>query len=173
MKKVLVSSTVGAALAFGAITSVFAAESAKTAPVPVKTVQSEHQSSMISLEQAKKIALKRYPGTIKSIQLKIETGKKVYSIYIEGKKDRKTVLVKVDAKTGKITYTQVLKVLYIISEAKVKQIALKEVAGSVKSVQLNKVSGKDIYTVAIVSKADGKTHTVKVNARTGVVLRVQ
>lgn len=108
-KKVMFSSTLGAAIAFGAVTSAFAAEAPETtntkAPTPIKVSQPAKQAAkkvkVLTQAQAKAIALKVHPGTVKDIQLKKEKGKDAYVVLVQAK-NHKQYLVKIDAKSGKI-----------------------------------------------------------------------
>jgi hypothetical protein len=76
-----------------------------TSPKPnqnQKPKQINHPSkNLLPQEQAKKIALKQYKGTVKDVKLNKENGKDVYVIVIHGQ-DRKDYTVKMNAVTGEI-----------------------------------------------------------------------
>jgi uncharacterized membrane protein YkoI len=55
------------------------------------------------------------------------------------------------------------------TEDQAKAVALTQYQGIVKSIQLTKEYGKDVYVIVIHSK-DGVDHTVKVDARSGVII---
>ncbi|XJZ26868.1 PepSY domain-containing protein [Bacillota bacterium Lsc_1132] len=59
-----------------------------------------------------------------------------------------------------------------LTKAESESIALKAVAGTVKSSELENENGSAVYGVQIVDKA-GKTQDVKVDAKTGKVLKVE
>jgi uncharacterized membrane protein YkoI len=97
-----------------------------------------------------------YKGNVKSIKLNKENGKDVYVIVIHGE-DGKDHTVKLDAGTGvNVNFTQ----------DEVKNIALQQYKGTVKSIKLSKENGKDVYVVVIHGQ-DGKDHNVKIDAKTG------
>jgi uncharacterized membrane protein YkoI len=62
---------------------------------------SQPPKTIVSIDKARKTALKKCPGTVKSGELEQEKGKWIYSFDITSK-DNKTHEVWVDAKTEKI-----------------------------------------------------------------------
>jgi uncharacterized membrane protein YkoI len=124
--------------------------------IQTKTVQTQQQVKLFTQDQVKAIALKQYKGTVKDIKLNKENGKDVYVIVIHGE-DGKDHTVKLDAGTGvNVNFTQ----------DEVKNIALQQYKGTVKSIKLSKENGKDVYVVVIHGQ-DGKDHNVKIDAKTG------
>jgi uncharacterized membrane protein YkoI len=110
-------------------------------------------------DEVKDIALKKYKGTVNDVKLNKENGKDVYEVVIHGQ-DGKDHRVKVDAHTGEtVSYTQ----------EQIKAIALQQYTGTVKSIKLSNENGVDIYIV-IITGSDGKEHTVKIDAATGVIV---
>jgi uncharacterized membrane protein YkoI len=105
------------------------------------------------------IALKQYKGTVKDIKLNKENGKDVYAVVVHGQ-DGKDHDVKIDAATGvTVSYTQ----------EQIKAIALQQYPGTVKDIKLSNENGIDVYVV-IINGQDGKEHTVKIDAATGVIV---
>jgi uncharacterized membrane protein YkoI len=92
---------------------------------------------------------------VKSIKLNKENGKDVYVVVIHGQ-DGKDHTVKMDAAGVNVNFTQ----------DEVKNIALQQYKGTVKSIKLSKENGKDVYVVVIHGQ-DGKDHNVKIDAKTG------
>ncbi|MFD1706582.1 PepSY domain-containing protein [Siminovitchia sediminis] len=65
------------------------------------------QQNLLSVEEAKQIALNEYGGTLKSIELETDDGYKVYEIdlLLEGKYDE--VDIEMNAVTGEILYAEI------------------------------------------------------------------
>jgi uncharacterized membrane protein YkoI len=57
----------------------------------------------------------------------------------------------------------------LLTQEQVKSIVLKQYKGTVKDIKLTNENGKDVYVV-VVHGEDGKDHTVKVDAATGVIV---
>lgn len=66
----------------------------------VATVQAEAKASKVTMDQAKTIALKLHPGTIKSAEREKENGLQIYSFDIQTKEGIREV--NVDSATGKV-----------------------------------------------------------------------
>jgi uncharacterized membrane protein YkoI len=65
---------------------------------------------------------------------------------------------------------QVIAAAAKISEAKAKEIALKEIPGTVTEVVIEKKSGKKVYVVEIIEKSSGEEVDVFVDIETGKVV---
>jgi hypothetical protein len=72
-----------------------------TSPKPNQKQKPNQNKHLLTQEQAKKIALKQYKGTVKDTKLTKENGTVVYVIVIHGQ-DRKDYTVKMNAVTGEI-----------------------------------------------------------------------
>ncbi|MCM3341705.1 PepSY domain-containing protein [Paenibacillus sp. MER TA 81-3] len=175
MKKIIILSLAGALTLGGAAAVTAQPWSTKDGS------QSQHQAK-ISKEQAKKLALQAYAGTIEEIELEIKDGRLVYQFdYDNDKTD-----VYVDAESGKVwqhhddedhedcadshskpNVTQVK-----INKEQAKRIALAEAAGTVKEVELDEDDGSYVYEVDI-RTGKGKEAQVDVSATTGNVLKVE
>jgi uncharacterized membrane protein YkoI len=172
-KKVVFGVSLGTVMALGSMSSAFAADinhptaqsktvqqqkQVKTVPQP-KQVKTVPQPKQVTQSQVKDIALKQYKGTVKDIKLNKENGKDVYAVVVHGQ-DGKDHTLKVDASTGvTVSFTQ----------EQIKAIALQQYPGTVKSINLSNENGVDVYVV-IINGQDGKEHTVKIDAATGVIV---
>jgi uncharacterized membrane protein YkoI len=154
-KKVICGVSLGTVMAFGSMSSAFAADLNHTMN-PAKKVESQQQQHVLTKNQVKAIALKQYKGNVKDTRLTKENGKDVYVSVIHGQ-DGKDRTVRVDPSTGS---------LIKLTQQQVKDIALKQYKGTVKNVQLNHENGQDVYKISIQDQ-NGKNHDVKIDANTG------
>jgi uncharacterized membrane protein YkoI len=147
-------------MVLGSMSSAFAADiNHPTAQAKTVVSKQPQQAKLFTQEQVKADALKKYKGTVKDIKLNKENGKDVYVVVVHGD-DGKDHWVKMDAATGvTVNFTQ----------EQIKEIALQQYAGIVKSIKLNKENGVDVYVVVIHGQ-DGKEHTVKIDAATGEIV---
>ena len=123
-------------------------------------------SSNITLSQAKELALKEVNGKI----ISTKTDDDDYEITVQ--KDGYIYEIEVNKKTGKITDIDKEKVktsVDIISANKAKEIALKEVSGTVVSVDYDDDDYK--YDVEIVK--DNIEYEVEIDAKNGNVIKVE
>jgi uncharacterized membrane protein YkoI len=159
-KKIVCGVSLGTVMVLGSMSSAFAADNNHpTAQAKTVVVSKQpQQAKLATQEQVKADALKKYKGTVKDIKLNKENGKDVYVVVVHGD-DGKDHWVKMDAATGvTVNFTQ----------EQIKEIALQQYAGIVKSINLSKENGVDVYVVVIHGQ-DGKDHNVKVDAKTGEI----
>ncbi|WP_066073778.1 PepSY domain-containing protein [Neobacillus soli] len=182
-------------------TSVFAASSDSTSKVEVSDKQEQQKlekEATITKEEAISAALKEVAGKATKTELEDEDGAVVYGIEVTDNQGKKQD-VKVDAKTGKVLKVeaddenekgdkekkkendgevsdkqeqQQLKKEAKISAKESTTIALKEVKGNVTDTELEDEDGTVAYGVEITDD-QGKKHDVKVDAKTGKVLKVE
>jgi uncharacterized membrane protein YkoI len=159
-KKVICGVSLGTVMALGSMSSAFAADiNHPTAQDKTVVSKQPQQAKQFTQEQVKADALKKYKGTVKDIKLNKENGKDVYVIVIHGD-DGNDHWVKEDAATGvTVNFTQ----------EQIKEIALQQYAGIVKSITLSQENGIDFYVVVIHGQ-NGIDQTVKVNAITGAIV---
>lgn len=90
--------------AFGLGAAVVHAGETKSATTETKKTEDQaalQKEAKISMDQAREIAVKKAPGTVKSSELEREHGKLIYSFDIQTSKTEITE-VNVDAKDGKV-----------------------------------------------------------------------
>ncbi|MFJ7978285.1 PepSY domain-containing protein [Peribacillus sp. NPDC096379] len=182
-------------------TSAFAANSDSTSKVEVSDKQEQKQlekEATITKEEAISAALKQVAGKATKTELEDEDGRVVYGIEVTDDQGKKQD-VKVDAKTGKVLKVEAdeenekadkeekedkdggvsdkQEQQQLEKEAKISanestSIALKEVKGKVTDTELEDEDGTVVYGVEITDD-QGKKHDVKVDAKTGKVLKVE
>jgi|SRR3954453_20720909 uncharacterized membrane protein YkoI len=142
------------------------------------------KQAKISEEAATKTALEKVPGTVNEVELEDEDGTIVYGFEIVSK-DGSQQEVKIDAQTGKVVkveadnveendaqdQAQLAKQAKITEEAATKT-ALEKVPGTVHAVELEDENGTIVYDVEI-NSTDGSKQSVKVDAQTGKVVKVE
>ncbi|MFT4413407.1 PepSY domain-containing protein [Bacillus sp. UMB0728] len=198
----LAAAIIGGGIAGTAInTSVFAA-SADTSNSKVEVTDEQEQQQLakeatITKEEAISAALKEVAGKAAKTELEDEDGTVVYGVEVTDDQG-KNQDVKVDAKTGKVLKVeaddenekadkeekedkdsevsdkqeqQQLEKEATISAEESTTIALKEVKGQVTDTELEDEDGTVVYGVEITDD-QGKKHDVKVDAKTGKVLKV-
>ncbi|MCH1643128.1 PepSY domain-containing protein [Paenibacillus timonensis] len=198
----LAAAIIGGGIAGTALnTSVFAASADSSNSKVEVTDQQEQQQlakeATITKEEAISAALKEVAGKAAKTELEDEDGTIVYGVEVTDDQG-KNHDVKVDAKTGKVLKVeaddenekankeekedkdsevsdkqeqQQLEKEAKISAEESKTIALKEVNGQVTDTELEDEDGTVVYGVEI-TDAQGKKHDVKVDAKTGKVLKV-
>ncbi|MBO1003328.1 PepSY domain-containing protein [Pseudogracilibacillus auburnensis] len=144
------------------------------------------QQDIIKEDEATKIALEQVPGTVKKVELDDENGSLVYEFEIISG-DGQEFDVKIDALT-----TTVLKVeaddidddaddekeeaalakQVKVTKEEATKIALEEVPGTVKEMELDDEDHLFVFEFEILSK-DGKEYDVKIDAQTGKVMKVE
>ncbi|MBD7985721.1 PepSY domain-containing protein [Sporosarcina sp. Sa2YVA2] len=149
------------------------------------------KQAKITEEAATKIALEKVPGTIDEVELEDEDGTIVYEFEIVSE-DGTEQEVKVDANTGKIVKVEAddedgeeqgqeeddeLSQAELAKQAKITEkaatkIALEKVPGTIDEVELEDEDGTIVYEFEIVS-ADGTEQEVKVDAKTGKIVKVE
>ncbi|MCK6208312.1 PepSY domain-containing protein [Bacillus infantis] len=198
----LAAAIIGGGIAGTALnTSVFAA-SADTSNSKVEVTDEQEQQQLakeatITKEEAISAALEEVAGKAAKTELEDEDGTVVYGVEVTDDQG-KNQDVKVDAKTGKVLKVeaddenekadkeekedkdsevsdeqeqQQLEKEAKISAEESTTIALKEVKGQVTDTELEDEDGTVVYGVEITDD-QGKKHDVKVDAKTGKVLKV-
>ncbi|MDR7080291.1 putative membrane protein YkoI [Neobacillus niacini] len=142
----------------------------------------------ITEEEATKAALEKVAGTVKEVELEDEDGTIVYGIEVVST-DGSQQDVKVDAQTGKVVKVEAddeedgeekdegenqaeLAKQAKISEEEATKAALEKVPGTVKQVELEDEDGTIVYGIEVVS-TDGTQQDVKVDAKTGKIVKVE
>ncbi|AMX00331.1 PepSY domain-containing protein [Rummeliibacillus stabekisii] len=181
-------------------TSAFAANNDSKSKVEVTDQQEQKQlakEATITKEEAISAALKEVTGKAGDTELEDEDGTVVYGVEVTDDQGKQQD-VKVDAKTGKVLKVeaddenekgdneekedkdgevsdkqeqQQLEKEAKISAEESTSIALKEVKGQVTDTELEDEDGAVVYGVEITDD-QGKKHDVKIDAKTGKVLKV-
>ncbi|WHY62930.1 PepSY domain-containing protein [Cytobacillus firmus] len=178
-KQIAVISLAGALLLGGAV----AAGAADTNEKGSTGSKTEAEQDLITVEEAKKIALSEAEGSVESIELERVKGKQYYEIDIDnGEEDFD---IKINALDGKVISInkerddnddndQAEKEINgkkIISEQNAIEIAEKEVNGMMKEIEIDEDDGQILYEVELQSKK-GEAD-VDIDAETGKVLKVE
>ncbi|MCS0789667.1 PepSY domain-containing protein [Cytobacillus firmus] len=177
-KKFAVISLAGALLLGGAV----AAGAADTNGKGSNGSKKEAVQDMITVEEAKKIALSEAEGRVESIELERANGKQYYEIDIEnGKEDFD---IKVHALDGEVISInkriddddddqseKEVNRENVISEQKAIEIAEKEVNGTMKEIEIDEDDGQILYEVEL--QTNKGEADVDIDAETGKVLKVE
>ncbi|MBX9971789.1 PepSY domain-containing protein [Cytobacillus firmus] len=180
-KKFAVISLAGAVLLGGAV----AAGAADTNGQGSTGSKKEAVQDLITVEEAKKIALSEAEGRVESIELERANGKQYYDIDIEnGKEDFD---IKIHALDGEVisinkerddddnddNYQSEKEVNgeNIISEQKAIEIAEKEVNGTLKEIEIDGDDGQNLYEIEL--KTNKGEADVDIDAETGKILKVE
>ncbi|MBU8767962.1 PepSY domain-containing protein [Cytobacillus oceanisediminis] len=178
-KKFAVISLTGALLLGGAV----AAGAADTNGKGSNGSKKEAAQDMITVEEAKKIALSEAEGRVESIELERANGKQYYEIDIEnGKEDFD---IKVHALDGEVISInkernddndddqseKEVNRENVISEQKAIEIAEKEVNGTMKEIEIDEDDGQILYEVEL--QTNKGEADVDIDAETGKVLKVE
>ncbi|MEK3855682.1 PepSY domain-containing protein [Cytobacillus sp. FSL H8-0458] len=178
-KRFTVISLTGALLLGGAV----AAGAADTNQNGSAGSKKEAVQDLITVEEAKKIALSEAEGRVESIELERANGKQYYEIDIEnGKEDFD---IKVHALDGEVISInkernddddddqsgKEVNGENIISEQKAIEIAEKEVNGTMKEIEKDEDDGQILYEVEL--KTSKGEADVDIDAETGKVLKVE
>jgi uncharacterized membrane protein YkoI len=174
-------------IAGGASTAAFAAANQdKQVEKQAQTEQQENaalaKQVKITEDESKDIALKEVPGTVNAVDLDDENGTTVYEVEVLAKDGTQHDVI-IDATTGKVLDVEIdeendsqkqaaLAKQAKITEAQSKDIALKEVPGTVNEVELDDENGTIVYDVEVIAK-DGTRHDVIIDAKTGKVINVE
>lgn len=201
MKKKFIVPALAAAIVGGGVVgsllnpSVFAANTDSN-KVEVTDQQEQKQlakEATITKEEAISVALKEVAGKVGDTELEDEDGTVVYGVEVTDDQGNQQD-VKVDAKTGKVLKVEAddeneeegdkdeevsdkLEQQKLEKEAKISAkesitIALKEINGQVTETELEDEDGTVVYGVEITDN-QGKKHDVKIDAKTGKVLKVE
>ncbi|WP_394583067.1 PepSY domain-containing protein [Cytobacillus firmus] len=178
-KQFAVISLAGALLLGGAI----AAGAADTNEKGSTGSKTEAEQDLITVEEAKKIALSEAEGRVESIELERVKGKQYYEIdIVNGEKDFD---IKINALDGKVISInkerdddddndqseKEINGEKIISEQKAIEIAEKEVNGMMKEIEIDEDDGQILYEVEL--QTNKGEADVDIDAETGKVLKVE
>lgn len=178
-KQFAVISLAGALLLGGAI----AAGAADTNEKGSTGSKTEAEQDLITVEEAKKIALSEAEGRVESIELERVKGKQYYEIdIVNGEKDFD---IKINALDGKVISInkerdddddndqseKEINGEKIISEQNAIEIAEKEVNGMMKEIEIDEDDGQILYEVEL--QTNKGEADVDIDAETGKVLKVE
>lgn len=142
------------------------------------------KKAVIGYDEAKRIALKQFDGTIKDIELDDDDNRLVYEVEI--KRGNQEADIKIDAYTGKVLVLEIesddddddddrksksSSTKSVIGTTKAKQIALQQFDGKVESVELDDDDNRHVYEVEI--ERGEKEAEIIIDAYTGKVLNVE
>lgn len=128
--------------------------------------------NLLTLQQAKEIALKQYNGHVTEIEL--EKKKTGYVYDVEVVSNGIEYDLDIDAITGKVTVDEQSPAVVtgkLIKEEEAIRLAKKKVAGTVMKIELDDEDDRAIYEVEL--KDDQFEYEVKLDAVTGEVLKVE
>ncbi|MDM5226780.1 PepSY domain-containing protein [Cytobacillus sp. NJ13] len=179
-KKFAVISLAGAVLLGGAV----AAGAADTSGQGSTGSKKEAVQDLITVEEAKKIALSEAEGRVESIELERANGKQYYDIDIENGKedfdikihalDGEVISINKDRDDDDDDNDQSEKEVNgenIISEQKAIEIAEKEVNGTLKEIEIDEDNEQILYEVEL--KTNKGEADVDIDAETGKILKVE
>ncbi|MFE4893739.1 PepSY domain-containing protein [Peribacillus butanolivorans] len=193
-KKYVIPAIAATIIGGGASGTALVFASSKDKPVEQQELSEKQESAALEKKaklteaESKKIALEKVPGTVKEVELEDEDGTVVYSVNVQAKDGSKQE-VKIDAQTGKVLKVEsddeegngkeenddqdqaALAKKAKLTEAESKKIALEKVPGTVKDVELEVEDGTVVYGVEVQAK-DGSKQDVKIDAKTGEILKV-
>ncbi|MEK7016744.1 PepSY domain-containing protein [Bacillus sp. FSL R9-9410] len=126
----------------------------------------EKETTKITEQQAKEIAMQQVSGNVKGIRLEQKSEKNVYVIEIEKNKNE-NVMVEVEEATGALIGTS--QIQKVITEERAKEVALqKEPGGTIEKVSLVDFNGTSIYQIII--KKQTETVDIRVHIITGEIM---
>jgi len=193
LKKILIPALAATIIAGGGFSIANAAKSQdKPTTEVIEEMDDQSQAELakqakITEEAATKTALEKVPGTVNEVELENEDGTIVYGIEIVAE-DGSQQDVKIDAQTGEIVkveaddeedgeendaanQAELAKQAKITEEAATKT-ALEKVPGTVNEVELENEEGPIVYDIEIIAQ-DGSKQSVKVDAQTGKIVKVE
>lgn len=126
----------------------------------------EKQTTKVTEEQAKEIAVQQVPGNVKGIRLEQKNEKNVYVIEIE-KSTNENEIVEIEETTGAFLGTS--QIQKVITEEQAKEFALQKVPdGFIEKVNLVNINGTSTYQIII--KKQTETVDVRVHTITGEIM---
>ncbi|KWU62455.1 hypothetical protein AWW70_13585 [Bacillus mycoides] len=126
----------------------------------------EKETTKITEQEAKEIAMQQVSGNVKGIKLEQKSEKNVYVIEIE-KNANENVMVEIEEATGTLIGTS--QIQKVITEERAKEVALqKEPRGSIEKVSLVDFNGTSIYQIII--KKQTETVDIRVHTITGEIM---
>ncbi|MBE7148656.1 hypothetical protein FUT12_13870 [Bacillus mycoides] len=126
----------------------------------------EKQTTKVTEEQAKEIAVQQVPGNVKGIRLEQKNEKNVYVIEIE-KSANENVMVEIEETTG--AFIETSQIQKVITEVQAKEVALQKVPGGyIERVSLIDINGTSTYQIII--KKQSETLDIRVHTITGEIM---
>ncbi|TKH16552.1 hypothetical protein FC699_12705 [Bacillus wiedmannii] len=126
----------------------------------------QKQTTKVTEQQAKEIAVQQVQGNVKGIRLEQKNEKNVYVIEIE-KSANENVMVEIEEATGAFIGTS--QIQKVVTEEQAKEVALQKVPGGfIEKVSVVNINGTSTYQIII--KKQTETVDVRVHTITGEVM---
>ncbi|HDX9640589.1 TPA: PepSY domain-containing protein [Bacillus mobilis] len=126
----------------------------------------QKQTTKVTEEQAKEIAVQQVQGNVKGIRLEKKNEKNVYVIEIE-KSANENVMVEIEEATGAFIGTS--QIQKVVTEEQAKEVALRKVPGGfIEKVSVVNINGTSTYQIII--KKQTETVDVRIHTITGEVI---
>lgn len=126
----------------------------------------QKQTTKVTEQQAKEMAVQQVPGNVKGIKLETKNEKNVYIIEIE-KSANENVMVEIEEATGAFIGTS--QIQKVVTEEQAKEVALQKVPGGfIEKVNVVNINGTSTYQIII--KKQTETVDVRVHTITGEVI---
>ncbi|KAA0793647.1 PepSY domain-containing protein [Bacillus wiedmannii] len=126
----------------------------------------QKQTTKVTEQQAKEIAVQQVQGNVKGIRLEKKNEKNVYVIEIE-KSANENVMVEIEEATGAFIGTS--QIQKVVTEEQAKEVALQKVPGGfIEKVSVVDINGMSTYQIII--KKQTETVDVRVHTITGEVM---
>ncbi|QWI16513.1 hypothetical protein EXW48_11075 [Bacillus wiedmannii] len=126
----------------------------------------QKQTTKVTEQQAKEIAVQQVQGNVKGIRLEKKNEKNVYVIEIE-KSANENVMVEIEEATG--AYIGTSQIQKVVTEEQAKEVALQKVPGGfIEKVSVVNINGTSTYQIII--KKQTETVDVRVHTITGEVM---
>lgn len=126
----------------------------------------QKQTTKVTEQQAKEIAVQQVQGNVKGIRLEKKNEKNVYVIEIE-KSANENVMVEIEEATGAFIGTS--QIQKVVTEEQAKEVALQKVPGGfIEKVSVVNINGTSTYQIII--KKQTETFDVRVHTITGEVM---
>ncbi|MEH7028974.1 PepSY domain-containing protein [Bacillus wiedmannii] len=126
----------------------------------------QKQTTKVTEQQAKEIAVQQVQGNVKGIRLEKKNEKNVYVIEIE-KSANENVMVEIEEATGAFIGTS--QIQKVVTEEQAKEVALQKVPGGlIENVSVVNINGTSTYQIII--KKQTETVDVRVHTITGEVM---
>ncbi|PEI68064.1 PepSY domain-containing protein [Bacillus wiedmannii] len=126
----------------------------------------QKQTTKVTEQQAKEIAVQQVQGNVKGIRLEKKNEKNVYVIEIE-KSANENVMVEIEEATGAFIGTS--QIQKVVTEEQAKEVALQKVPGGfIEKVSVVNINGTSTYQIII--KKQTETVDVRVHTITGEVM---
>ncbi|HDR8184364.1 TPA: PepSY domain-containing protein [Bacillus thuringiensis] len=121
----------------------------------------QKQTTKVTEQQAKEIAVQQVQGNVKGIRLEKKNEKNVYVIEIE-KSANENVMVEIEEATGAFIGTS--QIQKVVTEEQAKDVALQKVPGGfIEKVSVVNINGTSTYQIIIkkqTEKVDVRVHTI-------------